>query len=1082
MTAPEPDTPLPSSGTLPVPALGRFGPLAAAVAAVTLTGIGLMAWSHTSWLALQERGHAFDSQLADVRHQTQKGRWLVEELLVDHRLIDEQQVSSAIEHAQASAATLSEHAPDSLKPHLVTLQQNLTEAGKLFLQRRSLPLDVAAQQVMGALETVDHAADQAATQWQGVMSQQLQQQRELDIINMAIMLTLTGGLLYLIYKAYRQREAATSALIHRETELQAFANALPDVAFLLDKSGRYAHIFGNNSTALLGRPKSQMIGRPISDFFPPAATALFMGVITKTLETRQTQALSYPLRVMGGVRHFDSRCAPVGDTDRVVWMIWDVTARRRAEQRLVHMTRLYDFLSQINQAIVWSTTEPDLIAHVCRSAREHGRFKKAWVALCDFDDKFMLHEAMPPADMDDPIIVSFCRERTALLDSAPISEALFSGSIFHTTDLAQVPQRPAWAEMALSQGLAGCAVVPLRRDQELVGHLVLLDTQLNAQDQDEKALFEEIANDLAFALTNLHRESLRVIAEERIRLHAAALESTRDGMIVLDRAKQIVSINPAFTDITGYTEDDVVGSTPEFLFAENPQEVVQTIRAGLNHSDAWQGEVWSRRKNGELFMNKLSVSAVHNPRGKPTHFVAVMTDITQLKETEARLARMAHFDTLTGLPNRAMIHDRLSHAVNLAQRHHTLVGVIFVDLDNFKVVNDGLGHAAGDNLLQQVAQRLRDRVRQEDTLGRLGGDEFLLVLEHLRHPQQAAHVAQAILQTLNEPFTLEGGQQVYVRASIGISLFPDDSRDPAELIRDADAAMYESKRRGRNSFSFFTQSFTSDATHRLQLETRLRRAVEHGEFVLHYQPQVRLSDNRVVALEALVRLKSPDGGADTLPAIGPTEFIPVMEDTGMIVPLSEWVLMEACRQGKVWLDAGMEFGRLSVNLSPSEIRRGGVVERVSRILSQTGLPAERLELEITESGLMESSVGAEQFLHMLHDLGVSLSIDDFGTGYSSLAYLKRFPVHQLKIDRSFIQDLPGNASDAQLVQTMISLARGLNLSVVAEGVEMPDQETFLHAMGCDVVQGYLYSRPVPPIQVEALLQNGFASKKSTIVR
>jgi len=807
-----------------------------------------------------------------------------------------------------------------------------------------------------------------------------------------------------------------------------------------------------------------------------------MGVISKTLSTRQTQSMSYPLRVMGGVRHFDSRCAPVGHSDRVVWMIWDVTARRRAEQRLVHMTRLYDFLSQINQAIVWSNSEQDLIIHVCRAAREHARFKKAWVAMCDFDNRDMVHELASPAEADDAVVASFIGQRTMDMAEAPIDSALLTGTIFHTTDLSQVPQRPAWADLALSQGLAGCAIIPLRRDQQLVGHLVLLDTQLNAQDQDEKTLFEEIASDLGFALTNLHRESLRAMAEERIRLHAAALDSTRDGMIVLDRNKHLVSINPAFTDITGYTEDDVVGATPEFLFPENPDDMIHEIRQGLNSAGVWQGEVWSRRKNGELFMTKLSVSSVHNPLGKPTHFVGVLTDITQLKQTEERLARMAHFDTLTGLPNRAMIHDRLTHAVNLAQRHHTLVGVIFVDLDNFKVVNDGLGHAAGDNLLQQVAERLRLRVRQEDTLGRLGGDEFLLVLEHLRHPQQAAHVAQAILQTLNEPFTLEGGQQVYVRASIGISLFPDDSQDPAELIRDADAAMYESKRRGRNSFSFFTQAFTSDATNRLQLETRLRRAVEQGEFTLHYQPQLRLSDHRIVALEALVRLKAPDGSTDCLPTIGPSEFIPVMEDSGMIVALGEWVLLEACRQGKAWLDAGLDFGRLSVNLSPSEIRRGGVVERVSRILNQTGLPADRLELEITESGLMESSVGAEMFLHMLHDLGVSLSIDDFGTGYSSLAYLKRFPVHQLKIDRSFIQDLPGNASDAQLVQTMVALARGLNLSVVAEGVEMPDQATFLHAMGCDIAQGYLYSRPVPPLQIEAMLLQAGASRKSTIVR
>ncbi|RZL01193.1 MAG: EAL domain-containing protein [Rubrivivax sp.] len=1072
----------PASNALPMPALGRFGPLALAVAALAAICVALMAWSHMSWRDLQNRGHTFDTLLAQTRLESLRSQWLAEQLLEGRIPSNHQRVQAPLNAAVQAAARLLEAPAPAMRATLQTLLGRLQNAQQLLKQRLEQPATVPASQLMAAMEAVDQTATQARQEWQGVQREETHAQRQIDLINMGIVGLVTLVLLTLIGRAHKQREAATQALMRREAELQAFADALPDLAFLLDKDGRYIEIFGNHSSALLGRPREQLIGQLASKFFSPANTALFMGTLTKALETRQTQPLSYPIRIMGGQRHFDSRCAPVGDTDRVVWMIWDVTARRRAEQRLVHMTRLYDFLSQVNQAIVWSTTEADLLVHVCRAALEHGRFKKAWVTLSHWDGDVMSCEVLEGSAPLDAIMQSFEGFLPSLDMEAPMDRAMHEGRIFHTADLAQVPNRPAWADEALSLGLKGCAIIPLRRDMQLMGHLFLLDKQLNAQDQDERALFEDVASDLGFALTNLHRESLRELAEERIRLHAAALESTRDGMVVLNRERVLVSINPAFTDITGYTEEDVLGHTPEFLFPDNPRDVISDVRKGLMTEASWQGEVWSQRKDGELFMTKLSVSSVRTATGKPSHFVCVMTDITQLKQTEERLARMAHFDTLTELPNRAMIHERLAHAVSLAERHRTLVGVVFVDLDNFKTVNDGLGHAAGDNLLQQVAQRLSQRVRQEDTLGRLGGDEFILVLEHLRHPQQAAHVAQAILDTLNEPFTLDSGQQVYVRASIGISMYPDDGVDAAELIRDADAAMYESKRRGRNNFSFYTSSFTTDATSRLHMETRLRRAVEHGEFVLHYQPLVRLADRKVVALEALVRLKTPDGVLETLPPIGPDEFIPVMEDTGMIVALGEWVLNEACRQGKAWLDAGIDFGRLSVNLSPSEVRRGGVVERVSRILNRTGLPAHRLELEITESGLMESSVGAEQFLHMLHALGVSLSIDDFGTGYSSLAYLKRFPVHQLKIDRSFIQDLPGNSSDAQLVQTMISLARGMNLNVVAEGVEMPDQEAFLSALGCDIAQGYLFSRPVPPEQIEVIFQQTEASKKSTIVR
>jgi diguanylate cyclase (GGDEF)-like protein/PAS domain S-box-containing protein len=620
--------------------------------------------------------------------------------------------------------------------------------------------------------------------------------------------------------------------------------------------------------------------------------------------------------------------------------------------------------------------------------------------------------------------------------------------------------------------------VPLRRDRELLGALILLGKRVDDQHAEELKLFEDLSSDLSFAQPKLHRESRRHDAEERIRLHAAALESTRDGMMVLDRRRTLVSINPAFTALTGYHENEVVGRSPDFLLPDRPDEILDEMRSEMVANGHWQGEIWFRRKSGDLFMTKLSVSSVKSAEGRPNHFVGVFTDITPLKRTEERLARMAHFDTLTGLPNRVLIHERLAHAINLAERHHTLVGVVFIDLDNFKTVNDGLGHAAGDSLLRQVSQRLLSRVREEDTLGRLGGDEFILVLEHLRHPQQAAHVATSILDTLNQPFTLDGGQQVYVRASIGISMYPGDGHEATDLVRNADAAMYVSKRRGRNAYHFYTEAFTAEANTRLQLETRLRQAVEHGEFVLHYQPMLRLGDRSIVAVEALVRLKNPTGDDNWGPAVSPHEFIPVMEDTGMIVPLSEWVLEEACRQGKAWLDAGLDFGRIAVNLSPSEIRRGGVVERLSRILNQSGLPPQRLEIEITETGLMESGLGAEQFLQMLHSLGVMLSIDDFGTGYSSLAYLKRFPVHQLKIDRSFIQDLPGNDNDCQLVSTMISMARGLRLNVVAEGVEMPDQEAFLTSCGCDIVQGYLYSRPVPATQLEPLLPRLASAEKA----
>lgn len=1072
-TLSSPPPPPQEASALRIPALGRFGPLALALAALALVSMGLIAWSHLGWRAIQERSHAFDSQLSAVQFRLHRSQWMVEESLRQPQRDTQREVVQPLDEARILASRLvMEEAPGMQAPLELWLER-LREAEAQTLKRLRQPDTVQEAEVRDALSRLDAASAVVTQAWQTELEDARRQQSRLDKINMALVGGLTLVLLGAMWRAHRQRDRAMNVLREREAQLRAFADVLPDLAFRLDHEGRHLDIYGSN-LALLGRPREAWLGHRLHEFFAPEMAERFMSTLQTALRERRTQASSFALEVGGKMLHFDSRCAPVGDTNQVVWMIWDVTARRQTERRLRRKTRMYDFLSHVNQAIVRSQDEGVLLKRVCRVAVEHGQFRKAWVAMFEVDDAtasplLLRCQAEAGDPRPDTEALSFNLLATGAQE-AVLDRSLRDGRTYRTADLSREPLRPEWADKAIEAGTPGCVVVPLHRDQVLVGHLILLGKRVDDHDADELGLFEDLSSDLSFALTTLHREQLRSHAEQRIRLHAAALESSRDGMMVLGRDRRLVSINPAFTTLTGYAEDEVIGRTPEFLLPDHPEDTIEAMRQDIEAQGTCQAELWFQKKSGELFMTKLSVSTVSSMHGNPTHFVGVFTDITQLKQTEERLARMAHFDTLTELPNRLMIHQRLAHAVNLAQRHHTLVGVVFIDLDNFKTVNDGLGHAAGDSLLRQVAQRLRQRVRQEDTLGRLGGDEFILVLEHLRHPQQAAHVATAILETLGEPFTLDGGQQVYVRASIGIAMFPDDGHDAAELVRNADAAMYESKRRGRNNFSFFTSNFTTNANSRLQLETRLRRAVELGEFVLHYQPMVRISDHQVVAVEALVRLRSPEGTDPPVSSIGPNEFIPVMEDTGMIVALGDWVLAEACRQAKAWLDAGLSFGRVAVNVSPSEISRGAVLERLTRILKDTGLPPACLELEITESGLMESGTAAETFLQAVHALGVHLTIDDFGTGYSSLAYLKRFPVQQLKIDRSFVQDLPGHDSDNQLVSTMIAMAHGLRLQVVAEGVEMPDQEAFLASLGCDMAQGYLHGRPMPAEQITPLLK------------
>lgn len=557
-------------------------------------------------------------------------------------------------------------------------------------------------------------------------------------------------------------------------------------------------------------------------------------------------------------------------------------------------------------------------------------------------------------------------------------------------------------------------------------------------------------------------------ADEQLRLNAAMIKSTREAVVVTDLEPRIESVNPAFTDITGYQVNEVLGKNPNILQSgRHDQAFYQSLWQELLDTGSWQGEIWNRRKSGEIYPEWLSISTVRDERDLPTHYVAVATDISQLKESEARLEHLAHYDPLTGLPNRLLLLSRIDRAVEHAQRYHTRVAVLYIDLDRFKTVNDSLGHPAGDELLTAVARRLRERLRAEDTLGRLGGDELLVVLEDLHEPRGAAQVARSILEAMAEPYVLAAGQAIYMGASIGISLYPDDSNDASELIRNADTAMYQAKEQGRGAYHFYTEALTQAANERLELETRLRHALEQEQFLLHYQPLVRVTDGRVIGVEALVRWQPPGE-----PLIPPDRFIPAAEESGLIVSLGDWVLRTACAQARSWLDAGHSPGILAVNLTVQELRRPGIAARIEAILQQTGLPPDRLELEITETGLMQQGEQAEGILNALKALGVRLAIDDFGTGYSSLAYLKRFSIDKLKIDRSFIRDIPADHNDKELTATIVAMGHNLGLMVLAEGVETKEQLAFLGEQGCDYFQGYLFSRPLPAAELEQLLATG----------
>jgi len=556
----------------------------------------------------------------------------------------------------------------------------------------------------------------------------------------------------------------------------------------------------------------------------------------------------------------------------------------------------------------------------------------------------------------------------------------------------------------------------------------------------------------------------RRLAEQRLKLFEKVFDNALEGITVTDHRGDIVSVNPAFTLITGYTAAEALGQNPRILKSDrHTPEFYKAMWSDIIKKGQWSGEIWNRRKSGEPYPEWLSISAIKD-RGRTTHYVAVFHDISEMKRKEDKILHQASHDALTNLPNRLLLSDLLEKAISHAARAGHKLGVICFDLDNFKNINDTLGHAMGDELLKAAAVRISGMLRPEDTVARPGGDEFMVMLGELDDERDAVLVAERILDSFRRPFPVDG-RELVLTASVGISIFPEDGDTPDALIKNADLAMYRAKEQGKNAYQLFTPQMNEAVTRRLNLEAGLRRALDRGEFLVHYQPRLSFLDMRTVGMEALVRWQREPGRL-----VPPMDFIPLAEETGLIVPLGEFVLETACAR-TVAINAAMGLSlKVSVNLSARQFADTNLPELVDRILGHTGLAPECLEVEVTETVLMQNIATAANMLGQLAEMGVAASIDDFGTGYSSLYYLKKMPLKAIKIDRSFIRDIPRDPSDIAITTTIISMCRGLDLAVVAEGVETQEQFNFLLGLRCDECQGYLVSRPLPAPDFEAFLR------------
>ncbi len=772
------------------------------------------------------------------------------------------------------------------------------------------------------------------------------------------------------------------------------------------------------SAKLYGISRKDAIGRRFTDLVHFEDDGHdFMAILATIWDSRQPSAARdwKIVAATGKVVWVYSSMFPVvehGNTQQVFCMDVDITQRKDHEQRLLAgETRFREFFEKSIDAII-----------LLRNG-EFNEFNPAALRLFGYDGQHNGLKGMVPHK------VSPKRQPDGRLSREKMEE-------MHAIVRAKGSHRFEWQYC--------------NRDH----HAFWGEATVTAVETNGETLYYAVVRDI----------SARKEAERALRLSARVFESSHESIMILDSEWRILSVNDAFVAMTGLVAQQVVGEHGSLLKSTlYEQAAYETIGEELTRSDYWHGEVLMQHVDRQAFPAWASVSVVRDDDGKICNYIAIMTDISERKASEERIRHLSEHDFLTGLPNRVLLLDRLQQAIAAARRNRSKLAVLFLDLDRFKNVNDSLGHHVGDRLLQAVAERLKKCVRGNDTVSRQGGDEFIVMLADIGGVEQVAHIAGNILQTINMPYQIDE-YALTTSTCIGISVYPEDGQDIDALIKNADTAMYHAKENGRNSYQFFNRDMNMRIVEQLMLENYLKSALEQNQFSLQYQPELDIVSGHVLGVEALLRWQHPQAGLLT-----PEHFLSVAEECGLIVPIGDWVLRTACRQARSWHDQGMPL-KIGVNLSAIQFRQKDFVQKVAAVLQQTGLAPQFLELEITESILIDSTVTVLDTMHRLRAMGVVLAVDDFGTGYSSLSYLKHFPVDKLKIDQSFVHDLNDDDNDAAIIRAILIMAKSLKLRVIAEGVETMEQLAFLQSQGCDEYQGYYAAHPLLPADLPQYFQ------------
>lgn len=740
------------------------------------------------------------------------------------------------------------------------------------------------------------------------------------------------------------------------------------------------------------------------------------------------------------------------------------TERTHAQKEAHRMRDLYAALSQCNQAIIRCQDEMELFETICNDAVIYGGMKMAWIGSKDDqiqELKVMAYAGEGSSYLNDLHISLNPTERSS---QGPTGTAFRTDFPFWCQDFPNDPRTAQWHAKGAQFGWGSSASIPLHRNGTPYAMFTIYAAETNAFDEAAKKLLLEMAGDIDYALANFDRNTARMQAENALMIRTQAIEQSPNSIIITDFKANIQYVNTAFTENTGYALAEVLGQNPRLLKSGNtPEHAYDAMWEALVRQEKWQGEFINKRKDGTNYIYSINVAPVLDIGGKTTHYIAIEEDISEQKKIQEKIHYLANFDPLTGLPNRIQMDDHLNYTLNLTKRNKGSFGIMFLDLDHFKNINDTLGHSIGDHLLIQLAQRLTTELRDEDTVSRMGGDEFIILLPDT-DGKGAAQVAHKLLESIADPFMVEE-HSLTVSASIGIALYPSDGTEIEILSKNADTAMYRAKQEGRNTYRFFTEEMQQDLKRTLLLSNALHTALARNELHLVYQPQLSAAKGTVIGVEALIRWNHPQLGF-----ISPAEFIPIAEDNGMILPIGEWVMRTAVQQAYHWNKNGTDPIIMAVNLSAVQFRHPTLPDVITAIIKDVGLNPQLLEIELTEGVAMHDPKTAISIMNTLHDIGIRMSIDDFGTGYSSLAYLKQFKIYKLKIDQSFVRDITTNPEDKAIVSAVIQMAHSLGLTTIAEGVETLDQLDYLRQQGCDEIQGYYYSKPLPSTLLEEYLR------------